>query len=325
MGNILAVTEVRDSQLKKSSLELVSEAVRLGKKLNVEVHALVTSESNADGIAEQIKSYGVGKVYTVENESLKSTYLTPYKAIVLAAIEKSGADHILFSASTQGKILSAFVAAAKEVSAFSDCTQIDVEGDKLSIQKPVYAGKVISTLTPTQTPVIASLRPNVFPAEESGAHEGFATEKLDVAVSDNRVRVKATKAPEGKKIELTEAGAIVSGGRGMKGPEHFGLIEELADELGAAVGASRAVVDAGWRPPEQQVGQTGKTVSPQLYIACGISGAIQHLAGMRTSKVIVAINKDPEAPIFQVADYGIVGDVFEVLPKMKEAAQASKS
>lgn len=212
------------------------------------------------------------------------------------------------------------LAAKLSTSALNDCTGIQVEGGRWKVQRPICAGKALATIVPTN-PVILSLRPNVFPIVVAAVEN--KVEKLDVALAENHLATKIVerKSSEGKAIDLTEASVIVAGGRGMKGPEYFRLIQDLAQVLGAAMGASRAVVDAGWRPHDEQVGQTGKTVSPQLYIACGISGAIQHLAGMRTSKVIVAINKDPEAPIFQIANYGIVGDVMEVVPKMIEEAK----
>ena len=188
----------------------------------------------------------------------------------------------------------------------------------LEVVRPVYAGKARLRVRAAGGALVCTLRPNVFAAGEPGGAEA-AVEVVAAAPGAAKSRVVGTEATAGGKMDLTEAPIIVSGGRGMKGPEHFALLEALARKLGAVVGASRAVVDDGWRPHADQVGQTGKTVSPQLYIACGISGAIQHLAGMRTSKVIVAVNKDREAPIFKVADYGIVGDVFEVVPALTAA------
>jgi len=201
-----------------------------------------------------------------------------------------------------------------------DCTGLELDGGTLRAIRPVYAGKAIQTLKIGAAPFVASLRPNVFPPLAPSGGGSADVEPLDTSEEQAAVKtvVKQVKPREGGKIELTEADVIVSGGRGMKDPSNFHLVEELAEALGAAVGASRAVVDAGWRPHAEQVGQTGKTVSPGLYFACGISGAIQHLAGMSTSKCIVAVNKDPEAPIFKVADYGIVGDALEVLPALTE-------
>ncbi|MBM3985289.1 MAG: electron transfer flavoprotein subunit alpha/FixB family protein, partial [Planctomycetes bacterium] len=207
----------------------------------------------------------------------------------------------------------------------SDCIEVRAEGGTLVARRPVFAGKALVTVAPASGPLVVSLRPNALMAQERPAAGAVSSAAPVVPDKGLGVVLKEVLASAAKKIELTEAGIVVSGGRGLKGPEHFHLIEELAEALGGAVGASRAVVDAGWRPHADQVGQTGKTVSPQLYVAVGISGAIQHLAGMRTSKYIVAVNKDPEAPIFKVADYGIVGDAFEVLPKLTAAVRALKA
>jgi electron transfer flavoprotein alpha subunit len=224
---------------------------------------------------------------------------------------------ILFSATALGKDLAPRVAAHLDVGLAADVTGTNVAGGKFTVRKPVYAGKSYVDLEFTRSPAICSLRPNNFAAEKGGGSAKVERAAIDVGGAKSRtIEVKAQAA--GAKADLTEASIIVSGGRGMKGPENFVLLERLSSAIpGSVVGASRAVVDAGWRPHSDQVGQTGKTVSPNLYIAVGISGAIQHLAGMRTSKCIVAINKDPEAPIFKVADYGIVGDLFQVVPALE--------
>ena len=219
-------------------------------------------------------------------------------------------------ATLMGKDLAPRLAAKLDAALATDCISVEVSGDDLKIVRPMYAGKVRATIQLKSDIKILTIRPNVYLAEESivspevNVHPGKPGE-LKSKVTD-------ISTGSGSKLDVTEADIIVSGGRGLKGPENFHLITELAEKFGAAQGASRAVIDAGWRPYEEQVGQTGKTVSPSLYIAIGISGAIQHLAGMSSSKYIVAINKDPEAPIFKVADYGIVGDLFEVVPKMIE-------
>lgn len=321
MAGILAVAEIKDGNFRKTSFEVASQAARLSKELHMPAAGLIAG-NNIQNVAQTLGKYGISKVFVVDNPHFVDGYLEPYAKAVIAAAQKLDADHILFAASAKGKILASLVAAHFQTSAFTDCTAITIKNGKISLQRPIYAGKIILTVSPLKKPVIASLRPNVFPVVEEKTPQ-VDVENLPFTVEESLLKVKiveTTKSPVQKK-ELTEASTVVSGGRGIKGAEHFHLIEELADALGAAAGVSRAVVDAGWRPHEEQVGQTGKTVSPQLYVACGISGAIQHLAGMRTSKVIVAINKDPEAPIFQVADYGIVGDLFEVVPKMTELAK----
>jgi electron transfer flavoprotein alpha subunit len=237
------------------------------------------------------------------------------------AIAESKASVVLLPFTALGKDLAPRVAAKVGAGLASDCVGFEVKGGKLVARRPVYAGKAYATVEWAGEPQMATLRPNVFPLGSPDPSRKAEVVKASVDAS-SRARVAAAKATSAGKLQLTEAQVIVSGGRGLKGPEHFPLVEGLAEAMGAAVGASRAVVDAGWVDHQMQVGQTGKTVSPSLYVACGISGAIQHLAGMSSSKCIVAINKDPDAPIFKVANYGIVGDVFEVLPKLTEAAKA---
>jgi electron transfer flavoprotein alpha subunit len=232
---------------------------------------------------------------------------------------------VILGHTVRGKDLGPRIAALLDAPMISDCVAFGADGGAIVARRPIYAGKALVNVSGRGELLVATLRPNAVMAEE-GPAEG-AVECAPVAAPDKGLGavLKEVLAAATRKIDLSEAGIIVSGGRGLKGPENFAMIEELAQELGAAVGASRAVVDAGWRPHADQVGQTGKTVSPQLYIAVAISGAIQHLAGMRTSKYIVAINKDPEAPIFKVADYGIVGDAFEVVPRLTQAVRALKA
>jgi electron transfer flavoprotein alpha subunit len=220
-----------------------------------------------------------------------------------------------------GKDLAPRVAAQAGAGLASDCVGLEAKGGKLVARRPMYAGKAYATVEWAGEPQMATLRANVFPLGEPDPARKAEVVKGSVDTS-SRAKVTAVSATTQGQVQLTEAQVIVSGGRGLKGPENFHLVESLAEAMGAAVGASRAVVDAGWVDHQMQVGQTGKTVSPTLYVACGISGAIQHLAGMSSSKCIVAINKDADAPIFKVANYGILGDVFEVLPKLAEAARA---
>jgi electron transfer flavoprotein alpha subunit len=245
------------------------------------------------------------------------------KARALAdAVRKCGGAYVLVPATATGRDVLALAAGFLGAGVAADATAIDVAGGEVRVTRPVYAGKALQTVVAKRTPFLVGLRPNAFaPAAPKAAP--VTREALPAALPQEPV-LKEVKAPEVRRVDLTEASIIVAGGRGLKGPEHFHLVEELAAALGGAVGASRAVVDAGWRPHGEQVGQTGKTVSPKLYVALGISGAIQHLAGMSSSKCIVAINKDREAPIFKVADLGIVGDVFEVVPALIAAVKAAK-
>ncbi len=316
-NNILVFVEIRGGKIKKSSLESVSEGHRLAKTLGGEAHALVIGESLSDAVVK-IGKYGARKVYTVEDASLAQYSPEVYAQAIHEAAGKSEAGTILAASTAMGKDLAPTVAAMFDTGIACDCTALAVEDGKILATRPVYAGRQFITVRLTGSPAVLSLRPNLFPAEEVGGEA--VSEPLSFDQQPLSVVKEVVSTTEVKK-ELTEASIIVSGGRGLKGPEHFELLDQLADVLGAAVGASRAVVDLGWRPHSEQVGQTGKTVSPNLYIAIAISGAIQHQAGMRTSKVIVAINKDPDAPIFKFATYGIVGDAFEVVPVLTEMLQ----
>jgi electron transfer flavoprotein alpha subunit len=240
-----------------------------------------------------------------------------YAAAVAAAVLAVKPAAVLFAASSLGRDLAPRVAAKLGAGLAADCTSLTATGGALTATRPVYAGKAIQTVRFPKSPALVSLRPKVF-APVTGAGKKGGVEPLAVEPPASGARVREVVTQSGGKVDLTESEIVVSGGRGLKGPEHFKLIEDLAAALGATVGASRAVVDAGWRPHSEQVGQTGKTVSPKLYVAVGISGAIQHLAGMSSSRCIVAINKDPDAPIFKIADYGLVGDLFEVVPALTE-------
>ncbi len=317
MSNVLAVLEQRDGALRKVSHEVVTGARRLADALGGSVDALVLAAGAVQG-AEQVGRFGADKVITLTNAAF-GLYAPEGYARAIAERVKSGTyGAVAFAASATGKDLAPRVAARLGRPLAQDVTDFGVEGGAVTVTRPVYAGKALLKLKITGAPAVISLRPSVFtPVErpKAGAQETAAA-----GGSAGRVVVKQIKAAEAGTLDVAEAPIIVSGGRGLKEPANFKVLEELAAAFAgrAAVGASRAVVDAGWRPHAEQVGQTGKTVSPTLYVAVGISGAIQHLAGMRTSKVIVAINKDKDAPIFKVADYGIVGDLFEVVPKLTE-------
>jgi len=311
---ILAFAEQRGDRFKKSSFEAVRASRVLADTLGSECVALVIGHQVAGG-ARILGTYGASCVVAVESPSLERHSSTAWSKIIAAVVEKEGAGIVVLSASQMGKDIAPRVAVKLHAGLAADCTALAVENGEILATRPVYAGKALIDVR-VKTPVkVFTLRPNVFSATSSGSPAPVESLALPLEGADFGAVVTDVKVSLGRP-DVTEADIIVSGGRGMKGPEHFHLLEELADVLGAGVGASRAVVDAGWRPHDEQVGQTGKTVSPTLYIACGISGAVQHLAGMSSSKFIVAINKDKDAPIFQVADYGIAGDIFEILPEM---------
>ncbi len=317
MGKILAFVETRDNKIKNNGFETASTALRLSKELQSEVEVLLIG-NGISALASELGNYGISKVMVCESEKLVNYSTTAYAKAVAEAAKQSGADVVLLSATSMGKDLGPRTAAKLEAGLASDCTELRVEGGDIIASRPVYAGKAYIDLKIKSAVKMFSLRPNVFKAEKTDEVTP-QVEKLNINFTDSDLGavVKETTVSN-EKLDVAEANIIVSGGRGLKAPENYKLVEDLAKVLGAAVGSSRAVVDAGWRPHSEQVGQTGKTVSPNLYIACGISGAIQHLAGMSSSKCIVAINKDKDAPIFQIADYGIVGDVFEVLPALTE-------
>jgi len=309
----LAVLEQRDGVLRKISHEVVTAAQRLGGG----VEAVVCAAGAVQG-ADQAGKYGADKIVTLTNPAF-ARYAPEACAQALADRAKQGGYRtIVFAASATGKDLAPRVAAKLGVAVAADITDLAADGGGVVVTRPVYAGKALLKVKVASQPAVLSLRPNVFtPVERPKAG---AAETVAVTVPAGRVVVREIKAAPAGTLDVAEAQVIISGGRGLKEPANFKVLEELARAFGgqAAVGASRAVVDAGWRAHADQVGQTGKTVSPSLYIAVGISGAIQHLAGMRTSKVIVAINKDKDAPIFKVADYGVVGDLFEIVPKLTE-------
>jgi len=310
---ILAFAEQRDGKLKKVAFEVAYAARQIAGQLGAETVGLLIGNGVADTAAE----LGMPKVYVVEDDRLGHYSSTAYARIVADASNSLSAEIILMPASAMGKDLAPRVAAKLHAGLASDCIALKVEGGEILATRPIYAGKAVIDLKISSPKKVFTLRPNVFsPGEQAGTPAAVEKFEIDVDGLDFSSKVKSISIAKAGRPDLTEANMIVSGGRGLGGPENFGMIEELADALDAAVGASRAVVDAGWRPHEDQVGQTGKTVSPSLYVAVAISGAIQHLAGMSSSKHIVAINKDKDAPIFQIADYGIVGDAFEVVPEL---------
>lgn len=327
MADVLAFAEQRDGQVGGSAREAVSTAARVAASLGGSAHALVLGAAGASAGAGALGQFGAAKVLVGEHDALGDYNPEAYTSVVVARIKEGGYAAVIFPATTLGKDLAPRVAAALDVPLAADVTGLEVEGGKISIVRPVYSGKAFAHLQVEASPVLVSIRPNVFQASDSQAAGEVETFAPDLAAGSFRVRVIERKGASDGQVDVAEASVIVSGGRGMKDPENWALLETLRDAIGsnAALGASRAVVDAGWRPHGEQVGQTGKTVAPKLYFAVGISGAIQHLAGMRTSQTIVAINKDPDAPIFGVADYGIVGDLFDVVPRLADEIKALKA
>jgi electron transfer flavoprotein alpha subunit len=317
--HILVITEQRDNAFRKVSFEAISEARRLAESAGGDVVALVLGDGVGD-LAAQCGAYGATRVLTADHPELKEYNPEAYAAVVAAAVEKESPAVILLGASSQGKDLAGRLAARLNAGVAMDCTAIRLEDGNVVATRPIYGGKVLAEVALSGAPQIAALRPNAFTAVETAA--AGTAEALDADPGSPKAKF-VDKQLETGKVELTEADVVVTGGRGMGG-EDYQIIEELAAALGGAVGASRSAVDEGWRPHADQVGQTGKVVSPNLYIACGVSGAIQHLAGMSGARVVVAINKDPEAPIFSKADYGIVGDLFEVVPAITEAVRKQR-
>jgi electron transfer flavoprotein alpha subunit len=312
--NILVFAEHRNAAFKKASFESISAARSIAQQSGGKVIALAIG-SSIDAAAKELGAYGAERILAVDDPQLERHSNTAYAKAIAEVATSQGTPVVFLAATQMGKDLAPRVAAKLNAGLASDCIALSVEGGELVATRPVYAGKALADVKVTTSTKVFTLRPNVFTATAATGSSTVEKVSVSFAPSDFSSSVKEVKVSTGRP-DVTEADIIVSGGRGIKGPEHFTLIEELADALGAAVGASRAVVDAGWRPHDEQVGQTGKTVAPTLYIACGISGAVQHLAGMSSSKYIIAINKDKDAPIFQVADYGIVGDLFEVLPEL---------
>jgi electron transfer flavoprotein alpha subunit len=317
MPGIFAFAEARDGEVRQVAHEVVTAARRVADQKGEEVHAVVFGGAGVGGGADQLGRYGADSVFVAESDALARYSPEGYTTLAVDFIREHGCSVAVFPATAMGKDLAPRVAARLGVGYAAECTDLDVEVGKLVATRPRFAGKVFSRESFAADPAVLSIRPNVFTAVESP--KSGAVQSIDVSLdaADFGAVVREIRAAAGEKLDVGEAPVVISGGRGLRDPESFRLLEELAEAFGnAAVGASRAVVDAGWRPHAEQVGQTGKTVAPTLYFAIGISGAIQHLAGMRTSRFIVAINKDPEAPIFKVADYGIVGDLFEIVPRL---------
>jgi len=323
MANVLVICETSDGKLKKASRELLSVGRGIAEKSGGELCAAAFGGS-ATAHAGEAGLYGAKTLYAVSNEALDDSLTERDVDAIAAVVTTASPDVVLFSASASAKDVAPRLGARLGAGVASEVVGLEWGDGKLVAKRPVYSGKILATVEIESTPAIATCRANAFPPQESGSG---AAEVIEVAFTPGEPKTKKleTLIPEGGEIPLTEADTIVAGGRGLKEPENYKLIRDLAHELNGAVGASRATVDAGWIDHQHQVGQTGRVVSPNLYVAIGISGAIQHLAGMTSSKHIVAINKDPEAPIFKVADLGIVGDLFEIVPALTEAVREAKA
>ena len=328
-NEIWVIVEQRDNKLKKVSFEILSQARKIADKIKAQVSAILMGYQVED-LANILGYYGADKVFLCESEILKNYSNEGYSQVVADLAKEHQPLIILGPATAMGKDFLPKVATKLNTGLASDCTFLDIDASgKLLLKKPIFAGKVIVDVSVSNFLQMASIRPNVLPISEPDESRQTQIIKTEVKISTESIRAKVKEIIQSAKdkVDLTEAKVIVSGGRAMKSGDNFKILEELVSVLGesATVGASRAAVDSGFAPHDMQVGQTGKVVNPDLYIACGISGAIQHLAGMQTSKCIIAINKDPDAPIFQKANYGIVGDLFQIVPLLTQEIKKLKS
>lgn len=320
--NVWVFAEQRQGQLTPVVIELLGEGKKLADEIGVELCAILAGHQ-VDDLAQTLIKYGASKVYYANNEYLKNYTTDGYAKVVVEAVEQYKPEIILIGATHIGRDLAPRVASRLDTGLTADCTklEIDPEDKKLKQTRPAFGGNLMATIIcPDRRPQMSTVRPGVMDkAKEDASHKGEVI-ALDIKINPEDIRTKVVEIVKTKKdmISLTDAEVIVSGGLGIKGPEGFQLLQKLADKLGGTIGASRAAVDSGWIDHSRQVGQTGTTVKPKIYIACGISGAIQHIAGMQESDLIIAINNNPNAPIFQIADYGIVGDLFDVIPKLIE-------
>ncbi|RMG85207.1 MAG: electron transfer flavoprotein subunit alpha/FixB family protein [Bacteroidetes bacterium] len=316
---VLVFAENQKGTFKKAAFEAVTYGYKTAQALGTECVALVLGAADNAG---QLGQYGASKVYQCEAPALTDFDSQVYAAAVAGAAEKVGANVVIMSHTSTGKSLCGRVAVRMNAGSVTGANAIPTTDGGFRVTKSVFSGKAIATFQINSDHKVISVMGNAIQPETTGAD--VAVEKIDLDLPAPKVRVKEVKREEGT-VPLPEAELVVSAGRGMKGPENWGIIEELAEALGATTACSRPVADSGWRPHHEHVGQTGVAIRPNLYIAVGISGAIQHLAGVNNSKVIVVINKDPEAPFFKAADYGVVGDLFEVVPRLTEAVKRFKA
>jgi electron transfer flavoprotein alpha subunit len=321
--DIFVWVEQFEGEAAGASWEALGAARRLVDEQGGEVIACLCGEAGLDDLAQEAIGYGADKVLVTADETLGEFRVEPYAALLAQAVEEHEPETVLLAATFRGRELGPALAVRLETGCIADCTELAVEDGELMATRPIYAGKLLSKCAiPERRPRVITTRVRAFPKPEPDGSRAGEVLAGEAVLREEQIGAKVSGFLESEGgVSLADASIIVSGGRGVAGPEGYETLKELTEVLNAALGASRAAVDAGWIPYEHQVGQTGKTVSPDLYVACGISGAIQHLAGMRTSKVIVAINKDPEAPIFKMASYGIVADLFDAVPALKRALE----
>ncbi|WP_456424946.1 electron transfer flavoprotein subunit alpha/FixB family protein [Rhodocaloribacter sp.] len=324
MSTLLVVADMLDGELRPVNAQVFTVAARMGQALGRPVAALMAGAPGLDAHAEAPGAYGIPRTLLIEDAGLAKYSPDVHAAAVAEAVRRVDAGVVLMAATLNGKDVMARAAQLLDAALAQDCLRFRTDGDAPVFTRPMFAGKILADVRVTAPPVMATIRPRAYTPEE--APVAVTVERLSVDLPEPKVVVEELRKSASSKIDVTEAEIVVSGGRGMQGPEHWPLLEALAEALGegTALGCSRPVSDDGWRPHEEHVGQTGKMVSPDLYVAVGISGAIQHVAGIGASKCIVAVNKDPEAPIFSVADYGIVGDLFEVVPALTEEIKKVK-
>ena len=320
---ILFIAEHSNGKLKKSALELANAANKLAADLGSEVTAAIIGNSVSEA-ANELSKYA-SKVLTVESPDLADIRAETYATVVTELAKDLGAKVVMLSASKSGLSYSPRVAVRLDAPLLEDVIELSVDNDQVIAKRYSYLARVSETVKANSLPVVISIKPNIFPVAEATASGSLEAKDISLSDTDKRVKVGEKSASVAGRVALEEANTVITGGRGVGETGFANLVEPLADVLSAGIGSTRAVVDAGWRPYSEQIGQTGKTVSPELYIALGVSGAVQHLSGMNRSKIIVAVNKDADAPIFKVADYGIVGDVNTVVPELIAAAKAAKS
>lgn len=313
MSTLLTYISVTDGKLKRSSLEVLSRCNELAEKNGLQSDALII-DPNANKIAEKVKAYGPATIYTIEDPIFKNHLNTPLLKALVTALNQINPNVLAFASTESSKDILGALAANQNAAALADVSEFDLTDNGVKAKRPVMAAKIISSVESTSYPTILTVRSGSYDVVERSTDSEIKEIPFSFDKGNLKITLKEIIGATGDKIDLSEAETVVAAGRGAKDEEGQKLIEELASILNGAIGASRALTEAGVYDPSLQIGQTGKVVSPQLYIAIGISGAIQHVAGMANSKVIVAINKDPDAPIFDIADYGIVGDLYKVLP-----------